>query len=369
MQRQIISYALILIVVLFFFVASLLITIRQNKEYQLKNFQNEDIFTAIKWLQEKDLRFYLVEKFDSLEEPYTIIKQIPKPGTFVKRGRIVQLIVSSPNQFIYMPSYVGQNIETARNNLLTLFSVNNKLPSIKVVEDYSTNEDIKVGSVLKQFPKEGEKINFEKGVAFVVNKGIEVEKIRVKKYQWKEYIKIYNELETLGIKVKTHYEQTPYDNKIGKIFKQDIKPGKIIKPGDTITFIVGIEILNDKEKTEILRFITLKTFTKTSGIEDTDNDKKKKSKKKKYKMRHVKLYVSDHIGERLVFSEKVQPEKVIDIPYKTLGSGFVEVYIDDKLYKKRIFLDWFLKCLNPPPPKKLIITSITKYPKTEKRLF
>ena len=338
-KKNLIIYTIILCVALVsLFIITLMVTIKSNKEYQLKNFHHENLFTAIKWLQDRDLNFYLVEKFNTEEEPYTVIEQIPSSGTFVKRSRTVQLIVSSPNQSIRMPDYIGRDIEIVKDNLLTLFSLNSKVPSIKIVERHSTNEG--EGIVIKQSPKKDNKINFEQGVLFVVSKGQNVETVVIENYRWKRYAKVYEELKEMGLKVNAHYEQTPHRDKIGKIFQQDTIPGKTLKPSDQITFVVGTKITDSIKKTEILRFITLKIPRKSYDINHSEEEnlrEHRSPKTKKNRIRKITIYVKDSIGKRLVFRKKIQQDKIIDIPYKTLGSGVIEIYVDDSLYKKTYF--------------------------------
>ncbi len=112
------SVVFLLFTVLFYFVMDKIVMplyVQHGKEYELIDVRNMISLEAEKILNNEG---YLVEVVDSVQNlniPLnTVIEQFPKPGTKVKNGRVVRLVVSKGESYFDMPNLVGKVYKAAR---------------------------------------------------------------------------------------------------------------------------------------------------------------------------------------------------------------------------------------------------------------
>jgi hypothetical protein len=71
------------------------------------------------------------------------------------------------------------------------------------------------------------------------------------------------------------------------------------------------------------------------GQEKVDGGDGKKSPKRKKKS--LELRVTDQLGEETAFKKNVYAGESVQLPYKTLGSGKVEVWVEGELIAQESF--------------------------------
>jgi len=103
-----------------------------------------------------------------------ILEQEPKPGTIVKAGRRIRIVVSRGVIVNKMENFVSRNIDEVRMDLITLQSVAGGLPLLSIKEpimyDFSSENP---GVILAQKPEPGTDISGPIAIEFVVSKGRE----------------------------------------------------------------------------------------------------------------------------------------------------------------------------------------------------
>ncbi|MBC8491694.1 MAG: PASTA domain-containing protein [Candidatus Marinimicrobia bacterium] len=111
---------------------------------------------------------FSVEVSDSLENadypPGTVIDQQPPPGTLVKKGRMVRVVITRGEHFFTMPNLVGKVLKAASLNLQRYHIVTDYI-------SYEFSSDKPRGVVSAQSLRPGLMVSQNDSISLVVSKG------------------------------------------------------------------------------------------------------------------------------------------------------------------------------------------------------
>jgi len=160
------------------------INVRGAERTMVPDVQGRDLTAALLELQVKELypRISLRYSQSSTDKGF-VLEQSPQPGTIVKAGRRIQLVVSQGVMVNTIENYLGRNIDEVRMDLQTLLStqsVTGNVQPITIKEplmyQYSTEP---AGTVLQQRPEAGTTISGATTLELVVSRGGENVMIRL----------------------------------------------------------------------------------------------------------------------------------------------------------------------------------------------
>lgn len=106
------------------------------------------------------------EQYSDEIPPDKILRQLPSPGTDVKKGRPVYLTLSKGTETVRVPSFVGFDIRKAK---LEIMKLGLKLGEIK----YENSEEYPKDTIIAQTVKPGSEIKYGKHIGFTISKGSE----------------------------------------------------------------------------------------------------------------------------------------------------------------------------------------------------
>ncbi len=304
-----------------------IIVLRSPKKIHLPNFLGMNVIEVLKELQDKKLRVYIYEKHSKTIPTYHIIAQKPNSGTIVKEKRTILITVSRGKDIGIMPNFEGKSLLEARELLLKMFSISENPLKISEIKQFS--KKVPKGKIIEHTPKQASILKGTENILFLTSKGPSGEHFIVENYRWLSYENIVKEIESFGIDVKIKKQYSDDEELANKIFLQSVKPGSKLQKGSTITFEVGLKLdlnksLNDLSAFPILRAIKI-------------NVPGKQEEKEKKQTKTVELFVTDKKEKRKILKEAIPQGKQVKLPYKTIGRGFVEVYIDDSFFIKKSF--------------------------------
>ena len=167
------------------------------------------------------------EKSDELEN--TILEIDPKAGTKVKKGSVINAIVSAGEEQIEMPDlrpYERTNIEKK----LKAENLNN----YEITEEYS--DEVEKGYLIKQSPDAGTKVSKNTEIKIIVSKGPETKFVDIVDVTGKTLSEAKELLK--GLEVEVVEEITHDKSQDGIVLKQSIAPTQI-KEGTPIEITVG----------------------------------------------------------------------------------------------------------------------------------
>jgi beta-lactam-binding protein with PASTA domain len=152
------------------------------------NVQGQELTAALLELQVKELypRIQLRHTQTSADRGL-ILEQSPPPGTIVRAGRRIQLVVSQGATVNRGENYLGRNVDDVRMDLQALYAAqgatagNVPLPQFLTIREplmyeFSTEP---AGTILQQRPEPGTDISGPTALELVVSRGLEYAMIRL----------------------------------------------------------------------------------------------------------------------------------------------------------------------------------------------
>ena len=151
------------------------IAVRGAEQVMVPNVTGKELTEALLELQIKELYPRLQLRYSQTStDKGLILEQEPMPGTIVKAGRRVRLVVSQGVIVNKVENFIGRNIEEVRINLQTIYTSSGGLPLFTIKEPlmYEFSDEAE-GIILAQKPDPGTDISGSTTLEFVVSRGRE----------------------------------------------------------------------------------------------------------------------------------------------------------------------------------------------------
>jgi beta-lactam-binding protein with PASTA domain len=164
-----------LIAVAVFFVA-----LRGAEQTMVPDVKGKELTAALLELQAKELYPRIQLRYsDNAADRGAILSQDPSPGTIVKAGRRIKLVVSRGAVVDKVENYVGQNLDEVKMHLQTLFSTSARpLISLREPPMYRFSPE-SAGTILEQKPLPGTDVSGPTVLEVIVSRGPENAMVKV----------------------------------------------------------------------------------------------------------------------------------------------------------------------------------------------
>jgi Uncharacterized protein conserved in bacteria len=171
----ILSVAALVIFVGIIAVSVFFIAVRGTEQTMVPDVVGKELTQALLELQVKELYPRLLLRYSQTSSDRGhIMEQEPKPGTIVKAGRRIRLVVSQGVIVNKVENFIGRNINDVKMDLQALYAQTNGIALLSVKEpvmyDFSSETP---GTILAQKPEPGADISGPLTLEFVVSKGRE----------------------------------------------------------------------------------------------------------------------------------------------------------------------------------------------------
>jgi beta-lactam-binding protein with PASTA domain len=190
--RFFVSFAIGLIV----FVGIIALTVffmavRGAEQTLVPDVRDLELTEALLELQVKELYPRIQLRYSqSASDRGRILEQNPEPGTIVKAGRRIRLVVSRGVVISNMENYVGRNIDEVRVDIQTLFASAGGyagtiagLPLLSLKEPFMYQYSPEApGTILQQSPEPGSPISGPTALELVISRGVEKEMITIPEF-------------------------------------------------------------------------------------------------------------------------------------------------------------------------------------------
>ena len=212
---------------------------RIEPSIEMPNVVGEKFERAKAILEEKGLEALVKGEQQTREKPPgTVVDQKPEPGTKLKKGDRVDLVLAVKS-VIKMPNVIGRSIDEAK---ALLREAGLAVPEVK---DRKTNEK-SPGIVLKQTPTPG--VEVEPGQKVIlevaVNSGISVPNVVGEQLEKARAL-----LAEKGLVVSTVGKKIS-DKPTGTVLEQDPMPGTEVEPGRKVGLVVAMKptVANEQQR-------------------------------------------------------------------------------------------------------------------------
>jgi beta-lactam-binding protein with PASTA domain len=168
MVIALVAFVGILALIVFF------VALRGAEQAMVPDVRSKELTEALMELQAKELYPRIQMRYSqSAQERGLILEQDPRPGTIVKAGRRIRLVVSQGIMVNTIEDYKGRNIEEVRMDLRALFA-SSSMPFLSIKEPFMYEySDENAGTILEQSPEPGTPVTGPETLEFVVSRGPE----------------------------------------------------------------------------------------------------------------------------------------------------------------------------------------------------
>ena len=233
------------------------IAVRGAEQTMVPNVTGKELTEALLELQLKELypRLQLRYSQTSTDKGY-ILEQDPRPGTIVKAGRRIRLVVSQGVIINKVENFIGRGINDVRMDLQTIYMSSGGVPLLTINEpliyDFSSENP---GTILAQKPEAGEDISGPMTIEFVVSKGRENASVTVPQLTGLEISKALELISGSGINFIFSAREKRGDEKGGTVVSQT-PPADTTVPMDTLVqlTVTNPDSLENNEIFNIFRY-------------------------------------------------------------------------------------------------------------------
>lgn len=185
---------------------------------------------AKKLAEEKDLKLVVEkEEHSSIYKAGKIISQKPDPGTKVKKGSTIRVVVSKGEAPVEVPDLIGKSELEAGQILGEL--------GLRIGDvNYENSDKIPADAILKQSPKPKTMVTKGSVVNITISKGVEV--VIVPDVEGLTLEKAKEALSKVGLKYRVSEEESNTVEK-GKVIRQSPPASDTLKKGETVLLVVS----------------------------------------------------------------------------------------------------------------------------------
>jgi len=285
------------------------VVVHQKKEVMVPDLTGKTVGQALQILSDQDIYIKKVgEQYNENIPDGSIISQEPLPGSVVKEGKVIKVIISSGGQVILVPQLVGRSLREAKILLRQAGLVLGE-------ETGSYSEEIKKDFVIAQDPSPEEIVTRGSMINLVVSLGPAREAevplmVNLIGQNIRSAQKILRDANLpLGEIKETVNDSVPE----GTILKQEPDPGEIIDENT----IVNLTVAKKSEVHKIIREATV-YYEVSQGVLDKD----------------VLIVVVDGQGEREVYHRMHSPGTKISLPIQVLGKAKARIFVNSILVRE-----------------------------------
>ncbi|MFH1783552.1 MAG: PASTA domain-containing protein [bacterium] len=281
--------------------------IHKGRNVVVPNLVGSDLQKAYEAIMEHEL--YMEkdgEQFNTNIPRGNIISQKPLPGTLVKSGRSIRVIISSGSEQIQIPDLVGKPERKAEIILRqTGLAIGEK-------ED-SYSASLQKGLVIIHDPAAGTYVEKGTPVSLLISKGLTKHGALMPDLIGEKVTHAEMIVNAMGLSIKGIRTQINEDLAENTIIEQTPAPNTIVGLNDTVSFLITIR------KETIPSHVKEIYFEVSQGLLD----------------RHVRIVVVDEVNEREVYNKMQEPGSKIDIDVPVKGKAISYIYVNEVLVSEQ----------------------------------
>jgi beta-lactam-binding protein with PASTA domain len=285
-----------------------------SPEVTVPRVTDKELIDGLLILQKKRLNILVDPRYFSDYPKNVIVEQDPGPGSVVREGKDVKLIVSKGPIISIVEDYSGKTLAFVKNRLQEIFSFQGK--SIRLGNVSYVISDLPRGTIIGQFPPPNTPITNVESVDLIISKGKEIQAFRLDDYTGQNINEAMQILALRGVLVQVITEEVIDPTRNGLIISQDPMPGTLVNRNDAVTFNVGY-LPSEREKDKL--YARVLNFDVPSDLQDIQ----------------LRIVVRDRIGEREIYNDRNTGGDSISIPFKSYSNTTVYIYVNDGVYEVR----------------------------------
>ncbi|MDR2953022.1 MAG: PASTA domain-containing protein [Treponema sp.] len=199
------------------------IYVRGAEQTMVPEVRGKELTEALLDLQVKELYPRLQLRYSQISgDKGQILEQNPMPGTIVKAGRRIRLVVSQGVAINKVENFIGRHIDEVRMDIQAIYSPSGGLPLITIKEpvmyDFSSETP---GTILAQKPEPGADISGPLSLELVVSRGQENAVVTVPQFAGLDIPKALELIGVAGVNFHFSLKERSGNEKGGTIVYQE----------------------------------------------------------------------------------------------------------------------------------------------------
>lgn len=214
-----------------------LLALRGPEETMVPDVAGTELVEALISLQERGLYPHIqLRYFSDPTLKGKVVSQTPAPGSLVRAGRRINLLVSQGAIVEEVSDYLGMTLPEVRIALQGLGTGGTRVLSIGNVSNVF--DDSPAGTVIGQAPEPGTQLSGSATLDLVVSRGPDIETYSLPTYlglEWNEALQVLARDNTPFIFT---LEPEPTSGRSGVVVEQEPEPGTEIEVGDAVSLVI-----------------------------------------------------------------------------------------------------------------------------------
>jgi beta-lactam-binding protein with PASTA domain len=223
------------VILLFLFIDRVFmpLVVRLGQESDVPDLQGLRLDEAKSALKERGLELRVIrEEYSLKSSPGTIISQFPEPGSRVKKGRRIRVVLSKGGEKATVPELTGMTLRQAE---LTL-----EARGLLIGEPiYISTDTLPAGEVINSFPAAGTTVPLDIEVRVLINQADTLEIVKVPQLRGENIKEVSAKLEELGLRMGRVRYRVKNHLLPGTVLDQIPKEGAEVKRGSIVELEVS----------------------------------------------------------------------------------------------------------------------------------
>jgi serine/threonine-protein kinase len=315
LDLSIVRFAVIVSIILasasLFGLLSLNFAIKRGAKVGVPNVVSKSVVEALDSLSERNLELRKTDSRNSALIPQNhILSQDPIPGTVVKEGSPVSVVISLGSQVSLVPNLVNRSLREARVDL--------NRASLGVGRFTKMHHGSGPDIVLAQWPSPNEQVISETPVDMLVSLGPRPREYRLPNLVGQSMERANTALEAMGVALGDITTIVDLSRPQGIVLDQEPPSGSLVREGSSISLVTSSW---HREGEQIKRKFAAFLYQAPYG----------------FSPKSVRIKVSDPDGDRTIYDEVDEPGAAIKLVFGYWAQCTVTVYIDNSFEMERTY--------------------------------
>jgi serine/threonine-protein kinase len=309
--KALIGLAIFLLSAAIFGYLTLNIAIKRGEKVTVPNLVNKSVVEALDVLSERGLELRKAGARNSAMIPENyILSQDPIPGTVVKDGTPVSVVISLGSKITMVPNLVGKPLREARVELGRAALVAGRISEMH----YPGEGNI----VLAQSPMPDTEVNRETPVNILLGLGPRPREYRLPSLIGRPLESVNKILDAMGLAIGDITTKLDFSHTEGTILDQAPRPGSLIVEGSSVSLVMSTV---HGEGEQAARKFAVFLYQVPYG----------------FWSKSIRVEVSDPDGVRSIYEEVDEPGAIIRLLFGYSAQCTVKVYLDGNPETERIY--------------------------------
>jgi serine/threonine-protein kinase len=290
---------------------SLNLLIKRGEKVEVPNIVNKSVVEALDILSERKLELRKAGARNSalIAENY-VLSQDPIPGTIVKDGTPISVVISLGSQVSMVPDLVDKPLREARVEL--------NHAGLSVGRFSKIHHESEKDVVLGQSPLPNEHANRETPVDMLISLGPRPREYRLPVLIGRPMDRVSGVLDSMGLVIGEVTTKLDLTHAEGVILDQDPSPGSLVTEGSLVSLVMGT--WHGEEETAERKYVAL-LYQVPYG----------------FWPKSVRIEVSDPDGTRTIYEEVDEPGATIRLVFGYWAQCTIKVFLANNLELERTF--------------------------------